>query len=1446
MASRKRDNFTQATVVQIGKRAGWLCSFPNCRKFTVGATADDNEKSINTGTASHICAAAPNGPRFDESMSQTERSSARNGIWMCRDHGTAIDSTDSKFTTDELREWKKLAETDARRRVLEGEAPQQSPNLKPSDLVERLSAAARDDIEVFRRTAKWPSTHVPLTLKLENSEESVTAKGLANAATMLDDLIIVAPPGMGKTSTLLQVAEAMLADAQGTPIFVALGDWATEGTTLLESVLRRPAFQGVSEADFRQVAGQPGVALLLDGWNELDATARTRARVQISTLKAELPKMGVIVSTRKQSMDVPLEGLVVDLLPLTEAQQLEIGSAIKGVEGEKIVDRAWRTPGVRDLITNPLYLTTLLSLPDGVDFPTTKEEILRDFVASHEKDHANADALQAAAEGFQQEYLQGLAVLASRHASTAIADDEARRSISETSNSLSGDGQIAAKPRPNDLLGVLVSHHLLLRLGETPAYSFQHQQFQEWYASHHVEDRILDSTKDANALADLKADILDAPAWEESIFFAVERLARGNSHQQEACSHAILSALEVDPLLAAEMLFRATDEVWKQVNVTIQDFVSRWHAPGKIDRAFRFMLTSGRSEFFDYVWPLISSEDDQVSLRALRNCQRFRPSILGSDAEGKIRALPTDTRETILFEIAIHSGIDGMNLASAVAKDDPAPEIQASVAEAFSFRHADRHMAIVLQNASDAAFDLVAKKSIGDGVSDTHLRKRIDEAAKRRALNDEPPAERLRFILGSGDGKDLSGEVESLVEAMELGQQHDFEERLIYEACLQYPDAVAHGILARVRAGKPLLYAGPEIVGGAKLSLEDAELADLVIADSTEDRRAKTAASALGPVAVGQVLDVFLGAWEKLLPYERANEELRTRCTRLEQRLQHVPLNSLIEAIRGMSAQATNEQMAEFADLLTHRTRDSAESANLPSIAAIESIQEFVIDWGARMLDGGARRSQIAQVAVLASRAPSVRLLPTLRKMLNDNLQRLRAFRTEAQANGWRQDEATNEARNPATGQYEWAFSAIKSQETLALMREYLSDEDFGETAARILAVHWRSVHEPEEANRVPYRRDFSRVKEKRIAHAANPDVTSDEAEAIFSAIAPRLEAAATSKDRDLAVALGIIACGLPHGQRRGTIHTLISAASRRARSLLLAKLVQSGEVIDIDLVIQGIAETFEAAKTEPWILTQSDGYELREWLSLIPFGSHPMKALATILGMPATLREPRFLEDMVSLLAESPSSGGEEMIFALAESNPAFYADTGWRKTVLQMGTLSSARRFVELVAAGALNGGRMDAWHMGQELAGLFESYPDLRTYAYHMLRSQPTPPGHAYLARAVAEAPDEEGFLTLLELGLGEPGGTITWQTVERLVTARIPSTLFKNAFEVVPVPAQNIRKRLLAMTGDGGPTDTAARWLREIDSLRDEHGLPETEPRHPDLTSRKPWPILRAVA
>jgi hypothetical protein len=200
-----------------------------------------------------------------------------------------------------------------------------------------------------------------------------------------------------------------------------------------------------------------------------------------------------------------------------------------------------------------------------------------------------------------------------------------------------------------------------------------------------------------------------------------------------------------------------------------------------------------------------------------------------------------------------------------------------------------------------------------------------------------------------------------------------------------------------------------------------------------------------------------------------------------------------------------------------------------------------------------------------------------------------------------------------------------------------------------------------------------------------------------------------------------------------------------------------------------------------------------------------------------------------------------EEALFKLAENDAAFYANHVWRDAIGRRGTLTSARRYLDLVMESKVEVSGRDSWDHTQEIAGLLKTHSELRGYAYGLLRDG-TSPKIAQLAAAVAEGDDPEGLLLLVELENRLKRSLISWRTIQGAVTEHIPSEHWQGAFDVLPVTATELRQKLLAMTTDGGPHDAAARVLREIDKVRDENGAPEGEPRHPDLASGKPWPIM----
>ena len=62
------------------------------------------------GVAAHITAASPRGPRYNAALTDSERASALNGIWLCQNCAKLIDNDPHRYTVELLTHWKVVAE----------------------------------------------------------------------------------------------------------------------------------------------------------------------------------------------------------------------------------------------------------------------------------------------------------------------------------------------------------------------------------------------------------------------------------------------------------------------------------------------------------------------------------------------------------------------------------------------------------------------------------------------------------------------------------------------------------------------------------------------------------------------------------------------------------------------------------------------------------------------------------------------------------------------------------------------------------------------------------------------------------------------------------------------------------------------------------------------------------------------------------------------------------------------------------------------------------------------------------------------------------------------------------------------------------------------------------------------------------------------------------------
>jgi hypothetical protein len=101
---RTRSSATQEKIV--AQKSHNRCAYPHCGAVLVVEAVSPADSAKSVGKFAHICAASPGGPRHDASMSDAERSSADNLIFLCGTHHDVIDSQLDHHTVDYLRDAK--------------------------------------------------------------------------------------------------------------------------------------------------------------------------------------------------------------------------------------------------------------------------------------------------------------------------------------------------------------------------------------------------------------------------------------------------------------------------------------------------------------------------------------------------------------------------------------------------------------------------------------------------------------------------------------------------------------------------------------------------------------------------------------------------------------------------------------------------------------------------------------------------------------------------------------------------------------------------------------------------------------------------------------------------------------------------------------------------------------------------------------------------------------------------------------------------------------------------------------------------------------------------------------------------------------------------------------------------------------------------------------------
>lgn len=1407
---------------------------------------------MNVGIAAHITAASEGFARYDARMSSAERKAPDNGIWLCSDDAHQIDHDEKAFPVELLHKWKAEAEDRAFEQLLTGGRARVEPMgtalvdefadlrrqlgiARDEDLpllLERARAAAARHLESFSR--QGPVHAVSLSLTAASSRgKSFTSVEMAAALRSCGIIDLVAEPGQGKSTTMVQLGAELLRSGP-VPVLVPLAEVGTGVDDLFSWSEGRQAFAGVRSAHLKFLAEHGELAFLLDGWNEVTPAGRIALMKTLRALQREFPLVVICITTRSQAAAVPFVARTIHIEMLSDEQQVEMASR-QGKAGQDLLDRVWRTPGVRDLARVPFYLQALLEVGGAGQLPTTKDGTISLLVKQHEDIPERAELLRQAMLGQHRRYLGDLAVAMMQARTTTLDENVARRALQGTNGRLQAEGLIQNAPEPANVLDTLVATHVLVH-GEGDTFAFQHQQFQEWYAAAHVAALMRGLPEEAGLESTFAQDILNDRMWEEAIVFACERLPVDEAGVA-AVARAVLLALSVGPMLAAEIVYRAGDAVWNLVASEMQAFAKAWHQEGQVDLAVAFMMKTGRGEFSDVIWPLVSSATDQIQSEALHMGDRIRPSVFGRHLQDDYQQLDERVRERIVSGLIFGGGMEALEAAFDLALKDPSSIVKAEAVEALLFRGAPRQATAILDGAEDEVWRKVARQDYFDGLTAPHVLRRLQELQRDDERDNPSLARSLGRIVRKAQ---VSGDTEELAiiladEKLDLGAE--YAAAAFHQASSAFPEVVASALQVRIIENLSLPFRVQGYLSPLQVS-DDQNLVNIVADSRKIDDRTSGALFLVGTGTIAAMIGDFLVLKPKVYENGRPTKEEYAPLGLLRDKISGTRPEAFAGAISTFAGVREHRDIEALADLVTaHGKHGTNERMDDISVEIRLGLVETVNGWAAVLMDSGRpSRHDMAEVANAMRRVPDASQVKWVSTFLLEDLKQRDALSKLAQ--GGRNRDALNEWRISHAFSYRQALYEIGSDEAYQVAKSLLRHPDFGHDAAVALRLIAMPSLLERRANGWP---DLDRAEAARERRANKPDVSMEAAENILDVAE---ELADGDPPHGPAVAMAAIAVAMPHVSRPSLIAKLAGFEVTSYNKLdLFNGLIVGGLCPSADQVMQEFRKVL-AEKVERWWDDQTS-YAMFNWLKVFPNTDRPTSVFEALALVPEKNLSRWRLRDILPQLRLLDVATRTSMLREFAVRYPDMMSEHEWFDQVRKLGFRPAMEMLLQGLESELGAGFKMSAAHflLPEQLALAMAAGDE--DWAFGKLAAARSDGAKALIFSVLVKASSLEGLLAATGSAVGREvvrrQGEIG---VRDLINVKVPHNPDGTSYELHPRNADELRKRMFALTvsSDTEQAAFAADYLARIDAIRHDDGVSEDEPRHPDIQSGRPWPIV----
>ena len=1302
----------------------------------------------------------------------------------------------------------------------------------------------------------------------ESSDDRLALEQIDQALLQSRRIVIEGPAGRGKTTTLVQLA--LRERTIGIALLIELPAWVSSRRGILDFVAGMPAFQaeGLTAPDLARIQQFEPLLLLLNGWNEIAQSNSPEASTALASLEREFPSAGIVVATRTHHVVPPLPGAMrLRLQRLLRAQRANYLAVRLSDKAAELLARIDADASLDELTRTPFILSEVASLfESGTSIPSTKIGILAEVLRLQEQQIEHANALQLGPIfGCQTAYLKSIGTEMTRRGAVAIAEADARTVVVAVTHGLVDSGQ-SETVGAAAVLATLTAHHVLERVDyPEPAFRFDHQQIQEFYAALDLHAHLLFlKADDETPTQRFIVDYVNDPTWAEPLRMIAATFAEQtgdveiDKRNTQAGVCLVRMALTVDLLFAAELSRYCGALVWRDIGAVVQERLRTTHAMG--EESFRkyaiaAMLATGMETFGDILVPLLSAPSQQIRLGAYRLWPEFNVSSLGENWREVVRGWTEEAREDFVSEL-LHHRVDAD--VAAFAAEDESSAVKKAAAAGLVWSRSDADLVRVVDSMDANTFDELAQQELE--YLPTSIRLRAVQAVRRQAESAPGAAARVRAAS-------------RLIELGELGLEGVLIEAILALSNRDVRDVGLHFFrpaleqARRIDAVRTSGWVAAMVADGAIHATEDwpsfvstipeSLVLDYVYRLDTENLSGRNIEGLVGVVAAGAnaklAAHVFARLRELRLqinaqPRQRHDHEVQLQ-RQLKELFRRLPGDVAATGILDAVAAGDPLDILVTTDVLSRSTRPDVERLSVPDRALKARLRAFVKSGIELVLheddfDG----KQKANLASSIAQVGEPEEMADLAKVIRADIERMRRGRA-----AWVAGDRGPVANGGIMSYSRWNIAAamdLNPSGAAELLVELLAEPEYVSDVASAMtrdyvnapATHWGRILNYERMwtsrensfPRLPADARRERFAAALKAEAARLIEKSSEGKPVAGLL-------------DLARALAIVG---GHGAAATALDILALKGHRdEYRRLDVAEhTLMAGVALPTQTAFALIDSFF--AQTGDW-LSDSDRHLLSRILVLLSFVDDPGAGIARMRDVLSSdrLYGSDWREPIVAL-GHSRSDAATDLLAELALDASMF--EQCQDCLVNALATLDTPRSreillgFVDPAVPSCISTRK---WHreevLVERLTDVARRRPEAAIHLLELCRSDVPEFSRQVLSSVMARLGTPEALAANLDLiddarQSAVPRGL--WDQLRNTFLAREAYENDPNTFVVRGHASNETRVRLFKMATVRDPKyqRSAIELLGQIELWRLEAGKPVDEPRHPDLAADGLWP------